>query len=94
MSLPPNSITTPADRGQCQAIDLIQKIDWIDGHWQPRVVAEMNGHRPACRTDGGGTQGRRAQAHCVLRGEDAVDRAARRGEYGRWRAAGGADCRE
>ena len=45
MSLPPNSITTPADRGQCQAIDLIQKIDRIDGHWQPRVVAEMNDYQ-------------------------------------------------
>jgi mannose-6-phosphate isomerase-like protein (cupin superfamily) len=45
MSLPPNSITTPADRGQCQAIDLIQKIERIDGHWQPRVVAEMNDYQ-------------------------------------------------
>ena len=45
MCLPPNSITTPADRGQCQAIDLIQKIDRIDGHWQPRVVAEMNDYQ-------------------------------------------------
>lgn len=45
MSLPPHSITMPADRGQCQAIDLIQKIDLIDGHWQPRVVAEMNDYQ-------------------------------------------------
>jgi mannose-6-phosphate isomerase-like protein (cupin superfamily) len=45
MSLPPDSITTPADRGQCQAIDLIQKIDRIEGHWQPRVVAEMNDYQ-------------------------------------------------
>lgn len=45
MRLPPNSITMPADRGQCQAIDLIQKIDRIDGHWQPRVVAEMNDYQ-------------------------------------------------
>ena len=45
MSLPLHSITTPADRGQCQAIGLIQKIDLIDGHWQPRVVAEMNDYQ-------------------------------------------------
>ena len=34
--------TMHADRGQCRAIDLIDKIALIDGHWQPRVVAEMN----------------------------------------------------
>lgn len=45
MSLPPNSITTPADRGQCQVIDLNHKIDRLDGHWQPRVVAEMNDYQ-------------------------------------------------
>ncbi|HDR8962271.1 TPA: cupin domain-containing protein, partial [Burkholderia vietnamiensis] len=32
----------PAERGQCQTIDLTGKIALIDGHWQPRVVAEMN----------------------------------------------------
>ena len=45
MSLPPLSITMLADRGQCQPIDLIQKVDLIDGHWQPRVVAEMNDYQ-------------------------------------------------
>ena len=37
-----NNITT---RGQGQAIDLSAKIDLIDGHWQPRVVAEMNDYQ-------------------------------------------------
>ncbi|WP_348756408.1 cupin domain-containing protein [uncultured Aquincola sp.] len=35
----------PADRGQSQALDLLGKIDLIDGHWQPRVVAEMNDYQ-------------------------------------------------
>ena len=37
------SITTT--RGQSQSIDLSAKIDLIDGHWQPRVVAEMNDYQ-------------------------------------------------
>ena len=32
----------PAARGQGRTIDLLGKIDLIEGHWQPRVVAEMN----------------------------------------------------
>jgi mannose-6-phosphate isomerase-like protein (cupin superfamily) len=32
-------------RGQCEAIDLVGKIALIDGHWQPRVVAEMNDYQ-------------------------------------------------
>ena len=35
----------PTERGQCQAIDLKAKIGQIDGHWQPRVVAEMNDYQ-------------------------------------------------
>lgn len=35
----------PAGRGQCQSIDLVGKIAQIDGHWQPRVVAEMNDYQ-------------------------------------------------
>ncbi|WP_353192210.1 cupin domain-containing protein [Pandoraea pnomenusa] len=35
----------PASRGQCQVIDLVGKIAQIDGHWQPRVVAEMNDYQ-------------------------------------------------
>ncbi|WP_321816854.1 MULTISPECIES: cupin domain-containing protein [unclassified Paraburkholderia] len=35
----------PATRGQCQSIDLAGKIGLIDGHWQPRVVAEMNDYQ-------------------------------------------------
>ena len=37
--------TAPAERGQCKAIDLTAKIALIDGHWQPRVVAEMNDYQ-------------------------------------------------
>ena len=40
------SITTNiTTRGQGQAINLSAKIDLIDGHWQPRVVAEMNDYQ-------------------------------------------------
>ena len=35
----------PATRGQGQTIDLLGKIALIDGHWQPRVVAEMNDYQ-------------------------------------------------
>ncbi|KQO15282.1 cupin [Acidovorax sp. Leaf76] len=43
--MPLNPAAAPAGRGQSQAIDLIRKIDRIDGHWQPRVVAEMNDYQ-------------------------------------------------
>jgi mannose-6-phosphate isomerase-like protein (cupin superfamily) len=45
MSRITNSRTGPAARGQCQAIDLAGKIALIEGHWQPRVVAEMNDYQ-------------------------------------------------
>jgi len=47
MSLSSSSITVaPAcERGQRQSIDLIDKIAQITGHWQPRVVAEMNDYQ-------------------------------------------------
>jgi mannose-6-phosphate isomerase-like protein (cupin superfamily) len=45
MTLSSNHSTVPAGRGQCQAIDLTGKIAQIDGHWQPRVVAEMNDYQ-------------------------------------------------
>ena len=45
MSASTLSPTVPASRGQCEAIDLIGKIALIDGHWQPRVVAEMNDYQ-------------------------------------------------
>lgn len=45
MSASPRSTAAPASRGQCQAIDMAGKIDLIDGHWQPRVVAEMNDYQ-------------------------------------------------
>lgn len=35
----------PASRGQSVAINLLDKIRQIDGHWQPRVVAEMNDYQ-------------------------------------------------
>ncbi|KAB8052437.1 cupin domain-containing protein [Janthinobacterium sp. FT14W] len=37
-----NTITT---RGQGQSIDLAGKVALIDGHWQPRVIAEMNDYQ-------------------------------------------------
>jgi mannose-6-phosphate isomerase-like protein (cupin superfamily) len=45
MSQSSNTRTAPVDRGQCQTIDLTGKIAQIDGHWQPRVVAEMNDYQ-------------------------------------------------
>jgi mannose-6-phosphate isomerase-like protein (cupin superfamily) len=37
--------TQAATRGQAQTIDFAGKIAQIDGHWQPRVVAEMNDYQ-------------------------------------------------
>jgi len=37
--------SAPAERGQCQTIDLAGKIALIDAYWQPRVVAEMNDYQ-------------------------------------------------
>ncbi|VVE62162.1 cupin [Pandoraea captiosa] len=45
MSASPHAHGAPASRGQCEAIDLAGKIALIDGHWQPRVVAEMNDYQ-------------------------------------------------
>lgn len=45
MSASTQSRTAPAGRGQCEAIDLVDKIALIDGYWQPRVVAEMNDYQ-------------------------------------------------
>jgi mannose-6-phosphate isomerase-like protein (cupin superfamily) len=45
MSPSSKSVTVPAERGQCQTIDLAGKIALIEGHWQPRVVAEMNDYQ-------------------------------------------------
>jgi mannose-6-phosphate isomerase-like protein (cupin superfamily) len=53
MSQATASCTTPADRGQCRAIDLKSKIDQIDGYWQQRVIAEMNDYQfKVARLDG------------------------------------------
>jgi len=35
----------PPHRGQACTIDMFEKIGSIDGHWQPRVVAEMNDYQ-------------------------------------------------
>ncbi len=35
----------PASRGQRVAINLLDKVSRLDGHWQPRVVAEMNDYQ-------------------------------------------------
>ena len=42
MSQASHHSAAPMDRGQCKTIDMVGKIAQIDGHWQPRVVAEMN----------------------------------------------------
>ncbi|AKM32264.1 cupin [Pandoraea faecigallinarum] len=41
----PQSPNARPTRGQCEAIDLAGKIAQIDGHWQPRVVAQMNDYQ-------------------------------------------------
>lgn len=44
---------TPALRGQCQTIDLTDKLARVEGYWQQRVVAEMNGYQfKVARLDG------------------------------------------
>ncbi|MCY0852805.1 cupin domain-containing protein [Cupriavidus sp. D39] len=45
MSQSSNYPTVPVASGQCQTINLIGKIAQINGHWQPRVVAEMNDYQ-------------------------------------------------
>lgn len=37
--------TAPSNRGQGVAINLLDKVSRIDGHWQQRVVAEMNDYQ-------------------------------------------------
>lgn len=41
----PSSTAPTSHRGQSLPIDLLGKIAQIDGHWQPRVVAEMNDYQ-------------------------------------------------
>ena len=45
MSHTDTSHQAPATRGQGIAIPLLDKARRIDGHWQPRVVAEMNDYQ-------------------------------------------------
>ncbi|MEX1167039.1 MAG: cupin domain-containing protein [Hydrogenophaga sp.] len=35
----------PSSRGQMLTIDLLQKVNQIDGHWDQRVIAEMNDYQ-------------------------------------------------
>jgi len=35
----------PTSRGQHTTINLLDKVSQLDGHWQPRVVAEMNDYQ-------------------------------------------------
>ena len=39
------SESVPESRGQGVTINLLEKTGRIDGHWQPRVVAEMNNYQ-------------------------------------------------
>jgi mannose-6-phosphate isomerase-like protein (cupin superfamily) len=39
------NLAVAATRGQRVAINLLDKIGLIDGHWQQRVVAEMNDYQ-------------------------------------------------
>lgn len=45
MPAPIQTSPTPTHRGQGQSIDLRDKIALLQGHWQPRVVAEMNDYQ-------------------------------------------------
>lgn len=45
MSAPTETSPAPTHRGQSQSIDLLGKIALLQGHWQPRVVAEMNDYQ-------------------------------------------------
>ncbi|HEY3539411.1 MAG TPA: cupin domain-containing protein [Trinickia sp.] len=40
-----DSQLAPEQRGQYKPINLLDKIRQLDGHWQPRVVAEMNDYQ-------------------------------------------------
>lgn len=40
-----DSQLAPEQRGQYTPINLLDKIRQLDGHWQPRVVAEMNDYQ-------------------------------------------------
>lgn len=77
MSQPSNNPTAPVSRGQCQTIDLIGKIAQIDGHWQQRVVAEMNDYQfKVVKVEGEFQWHRHAdtdEAFIVLEGELRID---------------------
>jgi mannose-6-phosphate isomerase-like protein (cupin superfamily) len=77
MSQSSNHPSAQATRGQCRAIDLIGKIAQIDGHWQPRVVAEMNDYQfKVVKVDGAFQWHRHAdtdEAFIVLEGELRID---------------------
>lgn len=45
MSATTQTSPAPTNRGQGQSIDLLGKIAQLQGHWQPRLVAEMNDYQ-------------------------------------------------
>ncbi|MDR2328369.1 MAG: cupin domain-containing protein [Comamonas sp.] len=45
MSATTQTSPAPSHRGQGQSIDLLGQIAQLQGHWQPRVVAEMNDYQ-------------------------------------------------
>lgn len=77
MSQSSNYPTAPVTRGQCQTIDLIGKIAQISGHWQPRVVAELNDYQfKVVKLEGDFQWHRHAdtdEAFIVLEGELRID---------------------
>lgn len=77
MSRSSNYPTEPVARGQCQTIDLIGKIAQINGHWQPRVVAELNDYQfKVVKVEGEFEWHRHAdtdEAFIVLEGELRID---------------------
>jgi mannose-6-phosphate isomerase-like protein (cupin superfamily) len=67
----------PTSRGQCTTINLLDKIRQIDGHWQQRVVAEMNDYQfKVVRIEGDFVWHRHAdtdETFIVLEGELRID---------------------
>jgi mannose-6-phosphate isomerase-like protein (cupin superfamily) len=77
MSQCPPSDNAASTRGQLQRIDLIAKATKIDGHWQQRVVAEMNDYQfKVAKVEGAFQWHRHAdtdETFIVLEGELRID---------------------
>ena len=69
--------TIPSSRGQRIAIDPLDKARQIDGHWQQRVIAEMNDYQfKVARLEGDFVWHRHAdtdETFIVLEGELRID---------------------